>query len=612
MRKLTFRRIRGVERIEIDLEHLTVIAGDDGVGKEVLMTCMYAMVESTSDPHEGTDRASVLDDILEREFDGLRHVADGASMEADGILVAVSDATVAEGSSGVSRTILYDSPSIVRGVSADDRNHRSELWGMLRDDRPDVHPLDAESEGYRSVMGVMCPGDLEPEGDGLTYRLPDGGTVDVFSLSEDIIPFAVLKRLRAKGFLSEGTLLMMINPDAGMHNTAVNRFSEVLGSLVGDMGVGVVLSTNGLDLVEACRVFPYAMGVPVDFKMVRDGTDPDCRGSVLAWSLDRPLSEAVLEMRRNGYPYDTMPCSRDGIHVSVEGVRGVPDFNAMIDRMTVVSGCGGIPRARIADLMYSVLEPLSSDHDGEDRSRLIRDRIDEFFGGMDNYRIEGVDSVFECDGVRVGINGDVVVEGVTGLPHVVHLDETLGLTGCILHGAGGEALSRMMSGEPYRPLDSEPEGYRRIMDGSCPGVLEEDGGVFRFIRSDGSVSDLRDVTPFLRMMAVIRRLRSNGCLCEGSLLIVRNPEVHIHPDLLVSLVELLVVMSGHMGVRVVVLTQDSMVVVGSHILSCRHGTGCRYFMVSDGSIDACTSLTLNGIFIDGAMEINDYWWGEDE
>jgi len=62
----------------------------------------------------------------------------------------------------------------------------------------------------------------------------------------------------------------------------------------------------------------------------------------------------------------------------------------------------------------------------------------------------------------------------------------------------------------------------------------------------------------------------------------------------------------------VVLTQDSMVVVGSHILSCRHGTGCRYLMVSDGSIDACTSLTLNGIFIDGAMEINDYWWGEDE
>ena len=48
MRKLTFRRIRGVERIEIDLEHLTVIAGDDEVGKEVLMTCMYAMVESTS------------------------------------------------------------------------------------------------------------------------------------------------------------------------------------------------------------------------------------------------------------------------------------------------------------------------------------------------------------------------------------------------------------------------------------------------------------------------------------------------------------------------------------------------------------------------------------
>ena len=582
MRKLTFRRIRGIGSFEIDLEHLTVIAGDDEVGKEALMTSMYEMIGSASDVY-----------------------TDGASMEVEGF-------------PGVSGAILYDTPLVVRGVFSGGCDHRSELWDMLMDDRPDVHPLDEEPEGYRTVMGRMCPGNLEPEGDRLAYRLPDGESIDASALSEDTIPFAVLKRLRAKGFLSEGTLLLMINPDAGMHNAAVNRFSEVLGFLVRDMGVGVALCTDSQYLVSACTTFPDSMGSPAVFRIIRsvDGApevvDKGRDGSMISWLMDWPGSQLVMEMRRNGYPYDEVPGIREGMCISVEGVRGVPDFRMCVDRMTVVSGCGGIPRARIADLMYSVLEPLSSDHDGEDRSCLIRDRIDEFFGGMDNYRIEGVDSVFECDGVRVRINGDVVVEGVTGLPHVVYLDETLGLTGCIFHGAGGEVLSRMMSGEPYRSLDSEPEGYRRIMDGSCPGVLEEDGGVFRFIRSDGSVSDLRDVTPFLRMMAVIRRLRSNGCLCEGSLLIVRNPEVHIHPDLLVSLVELLVVMSGHMGVRVVVLTQDSMVVVGSHILSCRHGTGCRYLMVSDGSIDACTSLTLNGIFIDGAMEINDYWWGEDE
>ena len=612
MGKLTFRRIRGVERIEIDLEHLTVIAGDDEVGKEVLMTCMYAMVESTSDPHEGTDRASVLDDILEREFDGQRHVADGASMEADGILVAVSDATVAEGSSGVSRTILYDSPYIVRGVSADDRSHRSELWGMLRDDRPDVHPLDAESEGYRSVMGVMCPGDLEPEGDGLTYRLPDGGTVDVFSLSEDIIPFAVLKRLRAKGFLSEGTLLMMINPDAGMHNTAVNRFSEVLGSLVGDMGVGVVLSTNGLDLVEACRVFPYAMGVPVDFKMVRDGTDPDCRGSVLAWSLDRPLSEAVLEMRRNGYPYDTMPCSRDGIHVSVEGVRGVPDFNAMIDRMTVLSGEGGTNRGRFLDLMYSVLEPMSSDHDGEDRSILVGRHIDDLFGGVDGYRHIGVDAVMEYGGARVEVNGDVVVRGGTGIPHVVHI--------CQSSVSGfGRPLDRresilfgMLLRNPVRRMDPEPGEYLRIMDGSCPGALEEDGGALRFIHPDGSVSDPRDLDPAMRMFAIIKRLRSNGTLCGDSLLMIRNPETFMHPSSIGPLLELLTVMSWRMGVRVLVLTKDVHVMIGSHIVSCRHGVGCRYLLISEESVYTCTSLALSGVLAEGVGELDDFWWGDGE
>ena len=126
MRKLTFRRIRGIGSFEIDLEHLTVIAGDDEVGKEALMTSMYEMIGSASDVH-----------------------ADGASMEVEGF-------------PGVSGAILYDTPLVIRGVFAGGCDHRSELWDMLMDDRPDVHPLDEEPEGYRMVMGRMCPGNLEP------------------------------------------------------------------------------------------------------------------------------------------------------------------------------------------------------------------------------------------------------------------------------------------------------------------------------------------------------------------------------------------------------------------------------------------------------------------
>ena len=86
----------------------------------------------------------------------------------------------------------------------------------------------------------------------------------------------------------------------------------------------------------------------------------------------------------------------------------------------------------------------------------------------------------------------------------------------------------------------------------------------------------------------------------------------MHSTTLRSLVELLVVMSGRMGVRILILTREPLVVMGSHIMSCRHGTESRYLRISGDSIRMCTSMDLTGIFTEGIREINDLRWGGDE
>lgn len=616
MKKLTFRRIRGIGSFEIDLEHLTVIAGDDDVAKEVLMTCMYAMVESMSDAHGDGDRASVLDDILKREFGCRKRILDGASMEAEDASIGVSDAIEVKGSLGITKTVLYDSPLVVRGLFADDDDHRAELWDLLMDPRPEVNPFDAEPEGYRAVMDMMCPGDLEPVGGRLMYMLPDGATVDPFMMTDDVVFFAVVKRLRRAGVLSRGSLLFLSDPDSGMHNHTVNRMSEVLGHLAKDMGVGVIMCTNSPDLVSACMTFPYLMYAPVDLKMVsmRDGvpeiTDVDCSDVTLTCSLDRPACDLVLDMRRRNYPWDEVPETPTGVHVSVSGVKGVPDFDMWIDRMVVVSGTWGTCRGRIPDLLYSVLEPMSGDHEGEDRAELVLKRIDGLLGGVCNLRPQGADAIVECDGMRVEVNGDVVVSGTADIRHVVYIREPPVLGYDIL-GVTFPGLYEQLIREPVRGTDEEPDEYRRIMDGACPGDLVHEGGSFRFIDPDGTVTEPCDMRPSSMVLSVLKRLRSNGSLCEGSLLIIRNPEAYMHPSILRMLIELLVVMSGRMGVRVLVLTQELLVTIGSHILSCMHGTEIGYLLVSDDSIHACTSSALDGINKAATKEMDDLWWGED-
>ena len=367
MKKLTFRRIRGIGSFEIDLEHLTVIAGDDDVAKEVLMTCMYAMVESMSDAHGDGDRASVLDDILKREFGCRKRILDGASMEAEDASIGVSDTIEVKGSLGITKTVLYDSPLVVRGLFTDDDNHRAEL---------------------------------------------------------------VLKR------------------------------------------------------------------------------------------------------------------------------------------------------------------------------------IDGLLGGVCNLRPQGADAIVECDGMKVEVNGDVVVSGITDIRHVVYIREPPVLGYDIL-GVTFPGLYEQLIREPVRGTDEEPDEYRRIMDVACPGDLVHEGGSFRFINPDGTVTEPCDMRPSSMILSVLKRLRSNGSLCEGSLLIIRNPEAHMHPSILRMLVELLVVMSGRLGVRVLVLTQELLVTIGSHILSCMHGTEIGYLLVSDDSIHACTSSALDGINKPATKEMDDLWWGED-
>ncbi|MFY7829973.1 MAG: AAA family ATPase [Flectobacillus sp.] len=74
-------------------------------------------------------------------------------------------------------------------------------------------------------------------------------------------------------------------------------------------------------------------------------------------------------------------------------------------------------------------------------------------------------------------------------------------------------------------------------------------GDFKFKRADGAIFNLIDVATGIKAFSILQLLLKNGHLNEKTLLIIDEPESHLHPQWIIEYARVIVLLNKHVGVK---------------------------------------------------------------
>ncbi len=89
----------------------------------------------------------------------------------------------------------------------------------------------------------------------------------------------------------------------------------------------------------------------------------------------------------------------------------------------------------------------------------------------------------------------------------------------------------------------------------------------RYIREDGLDIKLDDVATGFKAFAYIQRLLKNGHLNSNTLLMIDEPEAHLHPQWIVEFARLLVLLNKELGVKIMVASHNPDMVAAIQAIS---------------------------------------------
>lgn len=164
----------------------------------------------------------------------------------------------------VPRIVYYDSPfnadmaydyplKSYRGYRYTD--HRSMLASFLWMDRDtdivsnDIS--DSNLEKFDSAVEQAIKGMFVRTDEGLRYRTRDGTELNIRNLAAGAKVFAIIRKLVDDGTISEGSILVLDEPEVHLHPQWINILAECLKILVHEMGVRVVVTTHSPQLLMA-------------------------------------------------------------------------------------------------------------------------------------------------------------------------------------------------------------------------------------------------------------------------------------------------------------------------------------------------------------------------
>lgn len=147
-----------------------------------------------------------------------------------------------------------------------------------------------------------------------------------------------------------------------------------------------------------------------------------------------------------------------------------------------------------------------------------------------------------------------------GLRRAIYIDTPMSIGVESLNNQRWENLSELLSKRENIVLSPESRKMliriQRIIHGSIRNKKDDFDEEMRFVREDELDIPLMEAATGIKSFAYIIRLLENGYLNKNTLLIIDEPEAHLHPQWIVEFARVLVLLTKELGVRILIASHN--------------------------------------------------------
>ena len=196
-------------------------------------------------------------------------------------------------------------------------------------------------------------------------------------------------------------------------------------------------------------------------------------------------------------------------------------------------------------------------------------------------------------GVNIMEGGHIAT--LFGLQHAIYIDTPMAIEVGNTENIFWNALREMMVYDtPTKDLSTEEKKIllriKDLLDGET--VLEEndfwDAKDLRYISRDKKVNIfLKDAATGFKTFSYLQRLLENGYLNEETLLMIDEPEAHLHPQWIVEFARLLVLLNKKLGLKIMLASHNPDMIAAIHDIANKEGVleNANFYVAQQESSD---------------------------
>lgn len=142
-------------------------------------------------------------------------------------------------------------------------------------------------------------------------------------------------------------------------------------------------------------------------------------------------------------------------------------------------------------------------------------------------------------------------------------------------------------------IQKKQEEILRLISKAVPGKYHYENGIMQYSEPDTDYSlKLENLSTGLKAMVLIERMISLGLLCEGSILILDEPEINVHPEWQVLYANIIVMLQQVYNAKIIITSHSPYFIkaIKSYAIKENALEKCRFYLAED---------------CDGVCEIND-------
>lgn len=141
---------------------------------------------------------------------------------------------------------------------------------------------------------------------------------------------------------------------------------------------------------------------------------------------------------------------------------------------------------------------------------------------------------------------------------------------------------------------SHAERFYKVIRTVIDGEFQRNIDGLDYIDSNGMRMNASNLAAGAKVFAILELLANNGLLSRGSLVLLDEPEVHLHPGWINILARLIVLLRKDIGARVVMTTHSPQLLLAVQAISMEYDVHADYYSLSRNPSGECTVTDLHG------------------